>query len=72
MELIEVGDLTTRKKKMMEAKIYSLYQWLIEKGYTEAEAEETVVRYNNGMEIPDNIKRDIKEFTEVFIQRFSK
>lgn len=61
-----------RKKKMTEAKIYSLYQWLIEKGYTEAEAEETIVRFNNGMEIPENIKRDIKEYTEVFIQRFSK
>ena len=54
MELIEADVLTMRKKKMTEAKIYSLYQWLIEKGYTEAEAEETIVRFNNGMEIPEN------------------
>lgn len=50
----------------------SLYQWLLEKkNYTEAEAEETVIRYNNGMEMPKEVLKDIKEYTEDFIQRFT-
>ena len=42
----------------------SLYQFLTEeKNYTEAEAEETVLRYDAGMEIPKEIKKDIKEWS---------
>ena len=47
----------------------SLYQWLLErKGYTEEEAEETILRYDGGLEIPEKVKKDIKEYTEEFIQ----
>ncbi len=49
----------------------SLYQWLQDKkGYSWSEAEETIDRFDNGMEIPDNVKRDIKEYTEEFIQKY--
>lgn len=49
----------------------SLYQWLQErKGYTWAEAEETIDRYHNGMELPKEVLSDIKEYTEEFIQKF--
>ena len=49
----------------------SLYQWLLErKGYTEAEAEETVLRYDGGLDIPEEVKKDIKEYTEEFMQAF--
>ena len=47
----------------------SLYQWLQdEKGYSWEEASETVIRYEQDMDIPDDVKRDIKEYTEEFIQ----
>lgn len=49
----------------------SLYQWLQEtKGYTWAEAEETIDRYDSGMPLPDNVRRDIREYTEEFIQKY--
>ena len=49
----------------------SLYQWLIErKGYTEEEAEETVLRHECSLKIPDEVNKDIKEYTEEFIQEF--
>ncbi len=41
----------------------SLYQWLLErKGYTEAEVEETVLRCDGGFDIPEEVKKDIKEY----------
>ena len=41
----------------------SLYQYLVEeKNYTEAEAEETVLKYEMAQEIPKEIKKDIKEY----------
>lgn len=41
----------------------TLYQYLIEKkSYTEAEAEETVLRFENNMIIPDEVKKDIKSY----------
>jgi len=41
----------------------TLYQFLVdEKNYTEAEAEETVIRYDIGMEIPEEIRQDIHEY----------
>ena len=44
-------------------KTMTLYQYLIdEKQYTEAEAEETVIRYDIGMEIPEEIIKDIREY----------
>ena len=48
----------------------SLYQWLLEHGYSEAEAEEAVLRFDAGMPIPDNIKKDIRLYSEEFIQKF--
>lgn len=49
----------------------SLYQWLQErKNYKEWEASETVDRFECGMEIPDKVRKDIKEYTEEFIQTF--
>lgn len=51
----------------------SLYQWLIdEKAYTEDEAAETVLRYDAGMSIPDDVKIDIFEYTEEFINTFGR
>lgn len=50
----------------------SLYQWLQEcKGYTWAEAEETIERYDNGMELPKEVLLDIKEYTQEFIEKYS-
>lgn len=40
-----------------------LYNALIVKDYTEAEAEEAVIRYENGMEQPEEVARDIKDIT---------
>lgn len=40
-----------------------LYNALIVKDYTEAEAEEAVIRYENGMEQPEEVERDIKDIT---------
>lgn len=49
----------------------SLYQWLQDKkNYTREEADETIDRYDNGMEIPDSIKNDIKEYTMEYIQKY--
>lgn len=49
----------------------SLYQWLIEnKEYSEFEAEETLIRYHNSMEIPIEVKNDIKEYTYEYLQKF--
>lgn len=51
----------------------SMYQWLQErKGYTEAEASETVDRWCNmdALDIPKEIMKDIREYTEEYIQRY--
>lgn len=41
----------------------SLYQYLLEnKNYTEAEADETIIRYDVGMDIPDKVKQDIDDY----------
>lgn len=40
-----------------------LYNALIVKDYTEAEAEEAVIRYENGMEQPEEVAKDIKDIT---------
>lgn len=43
----------------------SLYQWLIdEKNYKEWEAQETVDRYQVGMDVPDEVRKDISEYYE--------
>ena len=54
-----------------EKAMTTLYEWLqIEKGYTDAEVEETYIRRDLGMEIPEEVKRDIKEYTQLFIQTY--
>ena len=41
----------------------TLYQYLIdEKQYTEAEAEETVIRWQMGEEVPKEVKQDIFDY----------
>lgn len=41
----------------------TLYQYLIEKkDYTEAAAEETVLRFEYSMTLPDEVKNDIKNY----------
>lgn len=41
----------------------TLYQYLIKKKYyTEAEAEETVLRFEYSMTLPDEVKKDIKSY----------
>lgn len=41
----------------------TLYQYLIEKKlYSEAEAEETVLRFENNMTLPLEVKKDIKSY----------
>lgn len=50
----------------------TLYNWLIDcKGYSLFEAHETIIRYNQGMDLPDSVLKDIKEYTFLFIQRYS-
>ena len=49
----------------------SLYQYLLEKkNYTEAEAEETVIRYDVGMDIPDKVLQDINDYWLEFMSKF--
>lgn len=49
----------------------SLYQWLIdERGYSEAEAEETVLRREVDLDLPEEVLIDVREYTQVFIQTF--
>lgn len=43
----------------------SMYQYLLEKQYTSDEAEETVVRWENGMEIPEEILLDIRQYLDL-------
>lgn len=41
----------------------SLYQYLLEvKEYSENDAEETVLRLDAGMEVPEDVLKDVKEF----------
>ena len=41
----------------------SLYQYLLEKkNYTEGEAEETILRYDVGLDIPEKVKQDIDDY----------
>lgn len=50
----------------------TLYNWLIDcKGYSLDEAHETIIRYNEGMDLPEFVLNDIKEYTYLFIQRYS-
>ena len=52
-------------------RVKPLYRWLIEdKGYTESEADETIIRYDNGMTLPKDVLSDLREYTEIFIDRF--
>ena len=41
-------------------------------GLTEAEAEETVFRYEYSLEKPEQVKKDIKEWNEKFYIKFVK
>ena len=51
----------------------SLFDFLVnEKNYTEAEAEETVFRYEYSLEKPEQVKKDIKEWNEKFYIKFVK
>jgi len=43
----------------------TLYKFLLSLGYTEAEAEETVLRYENGMPIPAEIKKDLNKWAMI-------
>lgn len=46
----------------------TLYTWLMkEKGYSEFEAE-MALYYYDGFSVPDEVKKDIKEYTELYIQ----
>lgn len=45
----------------------SLYDFLInEKGYTEAEAEETIFRYEYSLPKPEEVKNDIHDWSKTF------
>ena len=43
----------------------SMYQYLLEKNYSSDEAEETVVRWENGLEIPDEILFDVRKYLDL-------
>lgn len=50
----------------------TLYNWLIDcKGYSLDEAHVTIIRYNEGMDLPEVVLNDIKEYTYLFILRYS-
>ena len=52
--------------------LQTLYNFLREdKGYTIAETEETIIRLDNGMELPKKVKEDIHEYTHMFLERWS-
>ena len=52
---------------MYNSKIKSLYIWLIEdKGYSEFEADETIIRCDCGMYLPDEVLSDVKEYRKIF------
>lgn len=43
----------------------SLFSFLVfEKNYSELEAEETCLRYEGGFDIPEDVRKDIKEYNE--------
>lgn len=51
----------------------SLYQYLLEvKKYSEHEAEETVLRYEAGMEVPDSVLADIREYALADIRKMKE
>ena len=43
----------------------TLYDYLVKIGYTEDESEETVLRLEIGLPIPESIKKDIKKYYEL-------
>ncbi len=47
----------------------SLYEELIKKGYTPDEVEETLIRLDCGMEIPQEILKDIREIYKNMFRR---
>lgn len=50
----------------------TLYNWLIDcKGYSLDEVHETIIRYNEGMDLPDSVLNDIKEYSYLFIESYS-
>ena len=42
----------------------SLYQFLLNNNYTQAETDETIIRYYNGFTLPTDVKTDIKRYWE--------
>ena len=43
----------------------SLFKWLVNvMKYSEAEAEETIIRYDNGMDLPADVIVDIMKWSE--------
>ena len=45
-----------------------LYYYLLNKGHTGAEAEETIYRLEYGFYIPEEISKDIKEYYKSWIK----
>lgn len=49
----------------------TLYKWLINvMKYSDAEAEETILRYENGMDIPADVMVDIQKWAEYREKQF--
>lgn len=62
-ELQEDINTYFTKEERKKIKMKSLFLWLqLKKGYTEDEAEETVLRVQNNMEVPEEVKNDVKEY----------
>lgn len=54
-----------------EVYMISLYQWLIErKGYTEDDASIAVDSWDIGIYLPPEVKKDIYEYSEEYIQKY--
>lgn len=43
----------------------SFCEFLADKGYTEAEIDETVIRLSVGMELPDEVLKDVREYNRI-------
>ena len=49
----------------------SLYQWLIERnGYSEDDASIAIDSWDIGAYLPSEVKKDIYEYTEEYIQKY--
>lgn len=49
----------------------SLYQWLIErKGYSEDDASIAIDSWEIGIYLPPEVKKDIYEYSEEYIQKY--